>query len=428
MDLLPPTLLLICSAVGLRIAFRTWLTPAGCFSLFWSVLVLLALLTHTDYPLKASGLWFILACSWTVILGEISVGRKEQQSITPLRFDKLTVMADRLRGPLAVCITSGIVCIIRKRFLGTELPTLGDQLLLSLNYAGLILGGLLWGLSGARSSRILALAGILPTLLLGIVITGRSSVYLGVVLWAASYLSSLVLLNTGKVRLWTKNHILAGTVIVVFLFGFVWLLTMFRAGTATLQDAATVGDYQSSISDQKASEAWGRARSVYFGQLSAFCYWFDLNWPFDRLDPTLGCYTFAGPFDFFGIGERPYSEDVQLEPGERSNVYTFFKELITDFTLPGALIALFLLGLVGSVLYRSVASGSLACLVPLACLYAFIMFSCLSSLLRYNSPIVAALVASISLRLARRKNEGAPEYDQVTKLGRKEDIGRKHNR
>jgi hypothetical protein len=121
--------------------------------------------------------------------------------------------------------------------------------------------------------------------------------------------------------------------------------------------------------------------------------------------PALGTTTFAGPLELLGNSQRIpglIDELVELVAGETSNIYTAFRPLIQDFTMPGALAVLGLLGFAGGVGFRKVAAGKWSGLPLLLLAYQTTMWTPITWLWVYNSltatlAIVATLVFVVRL-------------------------------
>jgi len=79
---------------------------------------------------------------------------------------------------------------------------------------------------------------------------------------------------------------------------------------------------------------------------------------------------------------------MDLAPGTRTNIYTLFRGLIQDFTLPGALIVLWIVGVIAGYAYNQTARGHLTWMPILIAFYAF---ACdfLTSIFNYNSILFA---------------------------------------
>ena len=83
---------------------------------------------------------------------------------------------------------------------------------------------------------------------------------------------------------------------------------------------------------------------------------------------------------------------IELVAGETSNIYTAFRPLIQDFSIPGALVVLALLGAVGGAGFRLVASGHWSGVTMLLIAYVTIFWTPITWFWIYNS-LTATVVA-----------------------------------
>ena len=114
---------------------------------------------------------------------------------------------------------------------------------------------------------------------------------------------------------------------------------------------------------------------------------------------TLGAGLFGGVFDLLGIAPRVQGlwADVDvLGPDEQvSNVHTVFRQLIEDFTVPGAAVLVFLCGIASGTAYRRLRDGRVEWLTVLVCFYVFVMPSYLASVYNYNSILLAVVFFAV---------------------------------
>ena len=90
-------------------------------------------------------------------------------------------------------------------------------------------------------------------------------------------------------------------------------------------------------------------QSYYFGYLAAFTNWLG---DFYSSLPTFGMTTFAGPLNLIGFLERPlgFYDPVLISPGLETNIFTAFRGIIYDFSIPGAIVISFIAGFLGSII------------------------------------------------------------------------------
>jgi oligosaccharide repeat unit polymerase len=148
-----------------------------------------------------------------------------------------------------------------------------------------------------------------------------------------------------------------------------------------------------------------------FPYLGAFSIWFQHSAMSASLHPSLGQYTFAGVFELLHIHSRVaglYTDQVLIN-GVGYNIYTAFRGLIEDFTVPGALLFLVVVGFGVQLAYRHVRSGDLAYVGILAAFYAATLWSFVVDVFIYNTIVLAFVVLigylAIAPRLSFRKAE-----------------------
>jgi hypothetical protein len=144
-----------------------------------------------------------------------------------------------------------------------------------------------------------------------------------------------------------------------------------------------------------------------FGHMSVFSSWLTEYWT-QTYSPTLGTYTFAGPLEMMGLRQRIpgiFENVVELIAGETSNIYTGFRPLIQDFTMPGALAILGVLGVVGGASYRAVAAGNWGAVPVLVASYMTMIWTPITWFWIYNSltaTVVAVGLIVFFIRMWRR--------------------------
>jgi oligosaccharide repeat unit polymerase len=259
-----------------------------------------------------------------------------------------------------------------------EAPPLIVRVATGAGLFGSLVGGALWVASTRGIDRIASLLTLLPGAVMAIITTGKGNFLTPLLLWLSSYLATSV--YAGRIRrLFRPGRLLLYGGSGLGLLVFFALLQMARYGWTDLSLAAS---------------ALNRIRAYAFSQLSAFSSWLHgLSGP---PDPTLGAYTFAGPYDALGLRARElgtFSDMVALGPPDLvGNVYTLFRGLITDYTLPGAITVLFLTGIAYSIAYNRVRRGSLIAVPVLASGYALFMWSIFVSVFVNNSTILAYIL------------------------------------
>ena len=193
--------------------------------------------------------------------------------------------------------------------------------------------------------------------------------------WVAAYLATKVYESGGEFRL-GKRALLTAVLIFSFCAALYVALGVVR------------GHKYGDVSDDSA-----QLRSNLFGYLAVFDSFVNTKSTFNL---TFGQYSLAGPFDLLGLKERKAAldyEPIMLENGTASNVYTAFRGLIQDFSLPGALLLSLASGLLCGSAYRRACNGEIGSVLILAGYYSFFLWSPIASVFDYNSVWLGLLVA-----------------------------------
>lgn len=262
-------------------------------------------------------------------------------------------------------------------------------------YLGSLFGGI-WFATARRRQRWVAMLPIIPALMRGLILTARAGFLLPGILWVAGYLAASVLLAT-RIRLpfasSLKSLVMTGLVVLLGL----GLL----AGFQVLRDG--LGN------EQQIAYSLNKVKSSLFGSPPAFSLWLDRTRD-EGFRPTWGQYSFAGPFDALGFGDRQmglFVDFQQLGNVGMTNIYTMFRAIVQDFTLIGAF---FLFGLVGAwsgFAYHRVRNGAYWYIPALILFYSFVLWSYVANILMENTFVLIFLLLPVffsrwGLRLLRR--------------------------
>jgi oligosaccharide repeat unit polymerase len=359
-----PLSVLIGFSLIVRWIQRSWLAPSVISGLLWSIFIALPLILNRD-PISAHTVWLIcgLVASFQVGAFTFELPCQERQLERHPKVEDHAKLEKRcLRLSLlfsAVGIVGGIWYIsIWLRSLGMDLSLggflgLGSQmygvllqgendpwwfrLLRMWLFPSALLGGFACAITTSRIRKFMSLCAIVPALLVGMAIASRYGTTLAVACWLAGYFSMKCYLTSGRYR---------------------WGIRSLAITTLTL--AALVGMYVGlgAVRGHKyddVSEMSGMVRSNLVGYLAVFDDWVKSEKP---LDSTFGASTVAGVAELVGVGKRARAldyEEVVLENGVWSNIYTAFRGLLEDCSLPGALV----------LCLRSVGSSCILCVHPL---------------------------------------------------------------
>jgi oligosaccharide repeat unit polymerase len=406
------SLLLVAWAVVMRVACGTWLNPSAFFALWWSVAGILPLIATPYDPVSPGAVLFIVAASISVSAGAAigNGGFRTKLFIDrpfPSHFElktlKILMIVALIAGMLsniAYAVGSGValrdllniqqlVIVSNQLYVARYAtpdavvppPPFLSQALLPFVFLAPALGGLVFVLSRRKLAKILALASMAPAIAVTVLQNTKAAVLFGGILWASGYFASR--LRLGRIAVFTKVHvaIAAGLSAVVTVFFIFVSLARLASTDLGLLDVVRVKLFTSA-----------------FGHMTVFSQWLSDYWNHADFSPTLGGYTFSGPLEALGIQQRMpgiFVDFVELAVGDTSNIHTAFRFLIQDFTIPGALVVLGIVGLIGGISFRLVSAGRWAAVPFLIGTYATIMWSPIAWFWIYNS--LTATVASLAL-------------------------------
>ena len=423
---LVPALLLFLLAWGARRLFASWLAPSAFFALYWGVGLLAPLVLAPDYYFWPGAAWLILFSAWVFHVGTVTgwafgshSGKALVHSVRLRSFQFLwgkqvliivtgiglltipIILVSREYSVTALMHPELVACIARDfsvaRYSEGYDPPLIARILLSFLYAGGFLGGAWWAVNNSNRTRIWALLPFLPLALIALISTSRNYIFFPLVFLIGTYLATSVL-KQKRLHIITWRRIYWGGLSIV-------MLVFIFVGLQILRDDVNRIDNEGLLR---------KARSTAMGSPAAFSQWLEREW--DYSEPTLGAYSLAGFFDWPGIANRLqglYSENVHLgkdqAKGEITNVYTAFRGLIQDFTLPGSIVVLFVFGAITGFAHHRSVSGRSSFLPLLSICYVIILWGYFVSVLNYNSIVMSWLIfclciSEFGLRLLRRKS------------------------
>ncbi len=373
-----------------RTQFGSWLAPPAFFASLWVIFVASCLVVAPEYRIWPGVLWFF-AMNCTVHLGAVlgsslgmSAGKAPRGAA--VRVPSARVMSIAIAGCVVLGLAAGEVLLrsagqsvlvfasrerltvmalgfsrLRYEQAGFREPT-AFVFLSVFVYAGAYFSGMLFAVSRRPLHRAGALAIFVPALLIAATLTTRASILYCAINWVAGYLATIVWLGRARAYSRLSRKVIAGATIAAL------LAVAAYAGLQTLRSGAAL-KFDTSI-EEALEYGLENAKAAYVGSLAAFSGWFARNW--DTADaPAWGRYTFASTLQWFGARYRRFP-DAQISPDPDApvtNVYTIYRQFAEDFTLPGAGVLTFLIGLAGGWSYIAVGRGSLLALPPLVLFY-----------------------------------------------------------
>lgn len=249
---------------------------------------------------------------------------------------------------------------------------------MTLVYAGSLFGGVALAFGSGRMARASVVVPVLGGVLVGVLTTMKLVLMLPFILAGAAYLVCRLSAAGSRSSVFNLRDIVRTMII------------------AALVLAAIVGSMVARYGTESDGLLWFVTEKMVtygFGHMSVFSAWLDYGglWTSDR---HWGALTFGGLASVAGFGERRaglYDLTSTNDYTINSNIFTIFRGLIEDFSLPLALVLMMALGWLAGLAYAKVRtesrpSGWWAVLVAF---YVVVAWSFATSILTYNS-IVAA--------------------------------------
>lgn len=420
---------LVLVAVWARIDQGSWFAPGAFFSLVWVVNVLVLLLLAPDQDVWPGVIAVVWIATVVVYVGSImGVGGIRVPNLLVqrvVRIEKDANITESINTPIvssalgngtiffglmgcmavialiksegygiedlfSVDAVAGMARAFSKARYGEEFkPPAIVQLFLVFMYASALFGGAWCACATTKLARLLAFFPFLPAILLTLVQTTRSVTLFQIVFWLSAYWGMRIYIDEPGRPFFTKKFILLVPVIGSTAFLGFSMVLLARHGL-TLDSLAPI--------------IWPRFRADFIGHLVAFGEWFKSE-KYAELSPSFGAITFGGIFEVLGIRKRAlgmYEDVVDIgveEFATDTNIYTVFRGLIEDFTLPGTLAMLFLIGFAAGYGYRMVVKRAIGGLPLLVSFYWFALWSPIAAVTSYNTLIVAYLIFAAYLWL-----------------------------
>ena len=404
---LPYAVLLMVTAVA-RLLCESWFAPAAFVGLVWTFFIGVCLLV-VQYPIPGRGMWMLVLLILAIQFGALIVHQLRSRSRASAHaglsseFDSLIIPCRRYG-----LICTGVALAGCVYFLFTSLEEFGlpftwigvlevgarwtlmryddvlepwsVRLLVMWLHPAALLGGILFACSSRRLDRVIGAATLLPAVAEGMFSGARAAILLGLTCWIGGYVSTLCARHHGRLQLFSAKRL-----------GFLLLAAVSLVGMFAAIDAVRDSKwYQAFVLDFREQ----KLATYMFGSPAAFADWYAHA---DSSSAEWGGRTFAGEFDLLRIKTRTigrYTTVSNVVAGaEESNVYTFFRGLIEDFTEFGAALAAACFGALASWAYVASSRNARSATVLLSAFYSEMLFSPIVSLFSFNGVALAWIVA-----------------------------------
>lgn len=348
------------AAVAFRLLHGSWLAPGAAWAGFWFVLTAMPLILAPEYPCFPSGVWVILfitlclgfgsAVGATLVPPSLASGICPNRLIRAKSFRIVMLISlaaslysiQLLISPYGVALSSltnpatlqTIASTLSLARYENTIEPVQLRLMLCYIYFCCLLGGYYFAHpSSSRRSKWYAFLPLLGSLLLTATTSAKAGLLLSGLLWLAAYLPNQILQHS--VMSFTRTRLLIWGMI-----GGGALISLFVAAMFLRYGAESMTDTSSTLE---------RLRLYFAAHLSVFSRWWDQYYEFSS--PQFGRISFFGPAALLGLNARQggvYGLLPEFPGGVMSldsNIYTIYRGLLEDFTLPGLLLVTTLVGL-----------------------------------------------------------------------------------
>ena len=405
-------LIVIALLISWKYIFR--LEPAGIFAALWIFFAVSALLLQNYIDLRFDGCTFILAGVIFFVTGTIfsdyffrptpSETKLELRKkwVTPLL---IILLVGAMVNPLYSIILHGFSLralldmrevlemnkgISEDRYAGAEAHDVVNQFFLIFSYAAPVIGGLCFRLVG-KWNKVLCILTLIPCTFIALTQSLKMGMIASFILFFAAY---IVCSYTYGLPIRMKGKIILRFALVIAGFlGTLFISMVFRTGEVTEKTILE-------ISEKFVSYAVGHMHNIDM--------WYTSYQPTDL---TWGSRTFLGISNILGIEERVqgiYPEFLNVGKNGFfgiSNTYTIFRPLVEDFGEVGAMVAMFIMGVIGNMALKAVIAhrATIFNQVVLVALFAYLMWSFSASFYAYTTYLAMFVVAYILLYLIQTK-------------------------
>lgn len=422
-------ILLLLLGIAVKAVSRDWLYPGVLFCLVWAFAGFLAIgLAPENLASPTASLWILLNAalvSFGTLLGTTIartsyVRRLKEENADAHRSPRSPY---KLRNWTLICIVVavGYVVILLhsqgiglsqilspreiakigmemsfNRYGGRTQLSKGQQLLLAFVYLAPLLGGTLFVRRRDWKDTVTSFLSLCPSFASFALESTRSAVLYGITLWVAAYSATRISLGRPVRHVkFSRGQIIAALSCVPLLIGLILAGDAIRSGHGKAGQAG-------------AELLSGRVKTYLAGHFAALSILIDST-NLEGQVASPGKYTLAGLYELTHPGTRQIGVTgggIYI-PSGFTNVYTYFWELILDFTAPGSLLLVLLLSFGTGFSYLKVAEGCIHWNGILATSYAGMLFG-IASLFNYNSMLLAFfLYAMLCARPWKRQGEPA---------------------
>ena len=376
--------------------------------MFWFFLFFMTMIFFSEVKIYNLGLWYIVSISLSITIGSLLI----PSQVLPRRekyytFEEI-ISFFKIRSPVIMLLISifsisAILGVISLLLFGINRYALTYNIFSLLSLPGMIYddrdAGILlipWYIKYLTyfimpaallagfivpfkklPSKLICYMPIILAILVGMIYTTRASILLAIILFISGVLSSYVLLNKDENLLYNIKTIIVTLFIIILLLGAWIFLQWLRGGASSEFILLPIFDL---------------IKTAALGTTTAFTTWFQYS---QHNGITYGLYTFAGPMDLIGLNDRElgFYKDFIALPNGYTNIYTAFRGLIHDFSVPGSICVCLFIGIIAQLSYYRCRDGNIIWVIPLSLFFAYTLFSPFISIFSSNSVTIAWIVS-----------------------------------
>ena len=407
------------SALVIILLLMSWkyilrLEPAGIFAALWIFFAVSALLLQNLIDLNFEGCTFLLLGVIFFVIGAIFSDyfyrptpsgiqmQLRKKWVTPLL---LVLLVGAMVNPLYSIILHGFSLqalldmrevlemnkgISEDRYAGAEAHDVVNQFFLIFSYAAPVIGGLCYRLVG-KFNKVLCVLTLIPCTFIALTQSLKMGMIASFILFFASY---IVCSYTYGLPIRIKGKIILRFLLVIVGFlGTLFISMVFRTGE---------------VSEKTILEISEKFVSYAVGHMHNIDSWYTSYIPTEL---TWGSRTFLGISNLLGIEERVqgiYPEFMNVGKNGFygiSNTYTIFRPLVEDFGEAGAMVAMFIMGVLGNMSLKAVIAhrSTIFNQVVLVALFAYLMWSFSASFYAYTTYLAMFVLVFILFHVIQAK-------------------------
>jgi oligosaccharide repeat unit polymerase len=356
--------------MAFRVLQGSWLAPGAAWTGLWFFLTAMPLLMAPEYPCFPSGVWMILllctavgagsAIGCSLVKKPLIARQPAHPPLSPRQFRVLMLVsfAASIYSLQLLMQTSGYSIadlgsptklhyiaktLSQARYEADDAPIF-MRILLCYIYMCCLLGGYHFAQPQNRSwSRYYAFLPLLGSLIVVAATSARAGFLLSCVLWIGAYLPRHLAFASAKSITRSKWFFLLAPAVAAALVGLFVGAMFLRYGSETVDGGGFIFD---------------RLKSYFAAHISVFSQWWHLYYHFEP--PQMGRVSFFGPASLLGLTSRQAGVYDMLPvtidgiANVDSNIFTVYRGLLEDFSLPGAILICLAGGIAAGHAFRSI--------------------------------------------------------------------------